>query len=150
MATNISKKNKPNRNLKLSKKKLVLNDKTIPYETLDKVYENITIENGNKREEELNDFYVLKENMERDTFNQNKNSFEYLYPTLDDQMFNIKISERKEFNDTKYDGKIHNDIENQSNILCNAEYELAPHQLFVRNFMSFQTPYNGLLLNHGF
>ena len=29
------------------------------------------------------------------------------------------------------------------------EFELDPHQMFVRNFMSFQTPYNGLLLYHG-
>ena len=33
--------------------------------------------------------------------------------------------------------------------LCNAPYELQPHQYFVKNFMSFQTPYNSLLLYHG-
>ena len=33
--------------------------------------------------------------------------------------------------------------------MCNADFELAPHQLFVRNFLSFQTPYNSLLLYHG-
>ena len=41
------------------------------------------------------------------------------------------------------------EIEEVSNKLCNAEFELAPHQMFVRNFLSFQTPYNGLLLYHG-
>jgi hypothetical protein len=30
-----------------------------------------------------------------------------------------------------------------------AEYELSPHQAFVRNFLSFQTPFNSLLLFHG-
>ena len=74
--------------------------------------------------------------------------FEYLYPSLNDPNFNIKIAERKEFNDTRYDGEIV-DAEKQSEILCNAEFELAPHQLFVRNFLSFQTPYNSLLLYHG-
>ena len=35
-------------------------------------------------------------------------------------------------------------------MICeNTEFELEPHQMFVRNFMSFQTPYNGLLLFHG-
>ena len=33
---------------------------------------------------------------------------------------------------------------------CNSKFfELAPHQLFVNNFLSFQTPYNSLLLYHG-
>jgi hypothetical protein len=36
-----------------------------------------------------------------------------------------------------------------NNYKCNAEFELSPHQLFVRNFLSFQTPYNSLLLYHG-
>ena len=147
MATDISKTIKPKK--KIGKKKLVFNNNTPFDNSLYKAYENITIEDGVKDEKEINEFRMLKENMERESINKNKRVFEYLYPTLDDQMFNIKITERKEFNDTKYDGKIHDDIEKQSNILCNAEYELAPHQLFVRNFMSFQTPYNGLLLYHG-
>jgi len=33
-------------------------------------------------------------------------------------------------------------------MLGNAEFELAPHQLFVKNFLSSQTPYNSLLLYH--
>jgi hypothetical protein len=72
----------------------------------------------------------------------------YLYPNLDDPLFNIKIAERKEFNDTQYDGQIKN-VEDEAERLCNADFELAPHQLFVRNFLSFTTPYNSLLLYHG-
>jgi hypothetical protein len=73
---------------------------------------------------------------------------EYLYPILDDPNFNIKISQKKEFSDTRYDGSIY-DVEKYSNILKTAEYELLPQQAFVRNFLSFQTPYNSLLLFHG-
>ena len=73
---------------------------------------------------------------------------EYLYPNLDDPNFNIKIAQKKEFSDTKYDGEIY-DVEKYSNILKTAEYELLPQQAFVRNFLSFQTPYNSLLLFHG-
>ena len=72
---------------------------------------------------------------------------QYLYPTLNDPNFNIKIAQKKEFSDTKYDGTIY-DVEKYANILSNAEYELLPHQAFIRNFMSFQTPYNSLLLFH--
>jgi hypothetical protein len=72
----------------------------------------------------------------------------FLYPTLNDPNFNLKIASRKEFYDTQYDGNIY-DIRKQSELLCNAEFELMPHQLFVKNFLSFQTPYNALLLYHG-
>ena len=74
--------------------------------------------------------------------------YKFLYPILDDPSFNIKIAEKKEFNDNKYDGKIY-DLEKQAEKLCNSEFELQPHQLFVRNFLSFNTPYNSLLLFHG-
>ena len=33
--------------------------------------------------------------------------------------------------------------------MCRAEFEILPHQLFVKNFLSLQTPYNSLLLYHG-
>jgi hypothetical protein len=72
----------------------------------------------------------------------------YLYPDLDDPLFIVKISEKKEFSDTKYDGTINN-VKEYAEILSNAEYELLPQQAFVRNFLSFQTPYNSLLLFHG-
>jgi hypothetical protein len=86
--------------------------------------------------------------LEREELSKNTD-YDFLYPNLNDSQFNIKISERKEFNDNKYDGEIYTDVETQSEILCNAEFELAPHQIFVRNFLSFQTPYNSLLLYHG-
>jgi hypothetical protein len=73
---------------------------------------------------------------------------DFLYPNLDDPNFNIKIEKRKEFNDTKYDGEA-KDIVEQAEKLCGADFELMPHQSFVKNFLSFQTPYNSLLLFHG-
>lgn len=86
---------------------------------------------------------------ERKEFEANRESveYDYLYPHLNDPNFNIKIAKRKEFNDTKYDGTIY-DVKKQAEIMCNADFELMPHQLFVKNFLSFQTPYNSLLLYH--
>ena len=75
--------------------------------------------------------------------------YNYLYPNLDDPNFNIKIAERKEFHENQDKQKIVNDLESQADEICNADFELAPHQLFVKNFLSFYTPYNGLLLFHG-
>ena len=92
-----------------------------------------------------NDYLLKKEKLEYDYNATNSEEYDFLYPELNDPNFNIKIAKRKEFNDTKYDGTIH-DIKKQANIMCNAKFELMPHQLFVKNFMSFQTPYNSLLL----
>ena len=77
--------------------------------------------------------------------------YDFLYPHLDDPEFNIKIAQKKEFSETKYDGEIDKNmtIEEQAEKMCKLEFELAPHQLFVRNFLSFNTPYNSLLLYHG-
>ena len=73
---------------------------------------------------------------------------DFLYPTLNDPAFSAKIASHTEFNDTRYDGEI-KDIQTYADKMCNAEFELLPHQLFVKNFLSFQTPYNSLLLYHG-
>ena len=84
---------------------------------------------------------------------KNGNRFAYLYPNLDDPKFTEKITKKKEFSDTKYSEKTEEEYENIeeiSNSLCDVkEFELDPHQMFVRNFLSFQTPYNSLLLYHG-
>ena len=72
-----------------------------------------------------------------------------LYPTLNDPNFNTKIALRKEFFDTKMDVDNTKRVEEEAEVLCNAQIELAPNQQFVRNFLSVETPYNSLLLYHG-
>ena len=92
--------------------------------------------------------FLIKKELEERKILEGSTEFEYLYPNLNDPNFNIKIAEKQEFYDTRYDGSIKN-VEQYAEKMCNAQFELAPHQAFVRNFMSFQTPYNGLLLYHG-
>jgi hypothetical protein len=77
---------------------------------------------------------------------------QFLYPTLNDPNFALNIAERKEFHDTKYDIVVpvsQRQMESEAAKMCSAAFELAPHQLFVRNFLSSMTPYNSLLLYHG-
>lgn len=93
----------------------------------------------------MNRFLDEKEALER---SHPLTNHDYLYPDLNDAEFNEKIAAKKEFQDAQYDGKIY-DIEKQANILCSAKFELSPHQVFVKNFLSEQTPYKGLLLYHG-
>jgi len=105
---------------------------------------------NNENTYESNNKLLQKEISEHDYLeNDVPNTNNTLYPNLNDPNFNIKIALKKEFNDTKYDGTIYTDIKAQSDLLNNAEFEVSPHQAFVRNFLSFQTPYNSLLLFHG-
>jgi superfamily II DNA or RNA helicase len=97
---------------------------------------------------ECNKFLLKKELIERNCLLEQPDANEFLYPNLNDTNFNIKIAEKKEFNDTKYDGTIHKNIREYADIISKADFELAPHQLFVKNFLSSQTPYNSLLLYH--
>jgi hypothetical protein len=107
---------------------------------------------------EYNKFLLKKEVTERNCLARqdekeqqytNEVDNEFLYPNLNDINFNIKIAEKKEFNDTKYDGDIHQNIKEYADMLAKADFELSPHQMFVKNFLSSQTPYNSLLLYHG-
>jgi hypothetical protein len=81
---------------------------------------------------------------------ESQRKLDFLYPNLNDPQFNVKIAERKEFDDVKYHIDL-KDVETESLRLCNPDrpFELAPHQQFVKNFLSVNTPYNSLLLYHG-
>ena len=39
------------------------------------------------------------------------NAYNFLYPTLDDPEFNIKIASKREFADTRYDGAVLDSLE---------------------------------------
>ena len=109
------------------------------------------IKNIDKTSNEYNKHLKCKSGENQRELGDNENYS--LYPHLDDVKFNEKIHIKKEFNDVRYETKSPEDFDNIieiSNKICNSkEFELEPHQMFVRNFLSFQTPYNGLLLFHG-
>lgn len=140
------------------KKKIIIDDSENNSPDSTKNYCNIDLENEYKVEcgdsknnysSECNKFLLKKEFIERKCLlEQSDDENSFLYPNLNDTNFNIKIAEKKEFNDTKYDGTIHKNIKEYADMISKAEFELAPHQLFVKNFMSSQTPYNSLLLYH--
>ena len=58
-----------------------------------------------------------------------------VYPSLDDPNFNIKIANKKEFNDTSIDGTVYKNIEERADQLSNSQFEIASHQLFVKSFL---------------
>jgi superfamily II DNA or RNA helicase len=71
-----------------------------------------------------------------------------LYPDVNDPTFNIKLARHKEFNEQSIHVPM-KDVEEESEKKCFASFELSPHQQFVKNFLSLNTPYNSLLLFHG-
>ena len=114
----------------------------VPIETTEEMFEPILSET------DLNNKEMFQKEKEEHELNRENNEYEFLYPHINDPNFNEKIAKRKEFNDTKYDGKIR-DIKTYANQVCKSYFELLPHQLFVKNFLSLNTPYNSLLLYHG-
>jgi hypothetical protein len=96
-----------------------------------------------------NNYLRQKEKIEHEASrNDTSNEYGFLYPDQNDPNFAVKIAKRKEFNDFQYDGSTKS-IKEHADFLCKAQFELMPHQLFVSNFLSFQTPYNSLFLYHG-
>ena len=116
----------------------------LPKTELEKDYESMERDYNKST---FNQFLNKKELMNRAELLENKD-YGFLYPSLDDPNFNIKIAEKKEFNDTSTIIKIEN-VQEEADKICNVVPELNPHQQFVRNFLSFSTPYNSLLLFHG-
>ena len=121
-------------------------DESLSIEEEDSPTERIELMPAKSNVEKYNQFLLQKERKEHETYDTYTDNL--LYPTLDDPDFSYKISRRAEFADTKYDGEI-DDIETKANLLCTVPFEIAPHQLFVKNFLSTETPYNSLLLYHG-
>jgi Type III restriction enzyme, res subunit len=70
-----------------------------------------------------------------------------LYPDIDDNTFLSKLLRKREFRETQQ-SKITN--ETLKDNVCEAqEFEYTAVQKFVAQFMSPDTPYNGMLLYHG-
>jgi hypothetical protein len=75
------------------------------------------------------------------------------YPDLDDDNFYKKIYQKKEFYQTKPPPLP--DPDNQSEETLSSlfpkrgEFKLLPQQIFLKNFISEATPYNGILVVHG-
>lgn len=84
---------------------------------------------------------------DKQVFTESKNID--LYPYLIDPNFNKKIFHKNEFHQNKIDIDYKN-IDTLIENSCNPnKFTLLPTQLFLKNFISPNTPYNGILLYHG-
>ena len=136
--------------IKIRKRKAKVKAKTCD-ELYDESKENNIVKNIKNKD--YQNLLKCVTNNDRELLEDASNDKPFLYPNLDDSKFNVKIAKKKEFLDTKYDihpEKDYENIKDYTQALCDSkEFELDPHQMFIRNFMSFQTPYNGILLFHG-
>ena len=66
------------------------------------------------------------------------------YPEITDKDFNEKIYIKKEFRDTE----IKEEIDWNKEYVQKKDFILDPHQIFLKNYISPDTPYNGILIFH--
>ena len=125
----------PNVVLKKKKKKVVIKEPEKPVQE-------------NPKPKLKKKLVIVNELVDKSKYKFDKNYLDYLYPNVNDENFMTKLSSHKEFDNTKYDGNVYK-IKDRSDELCESEFELMPHQKFVKNLLSFNTPYNSLLLFHG-
>ena len=73
------------------------------------------------------------------------------YPSLDERDFATKLTQFKDFNikARTHHATTPEELVEVADRLCNEELELSTYQTVIRNFLSNDTPYNGLLLFHG-
>lgn len=67
------------------------------------------------------------------------------YPDESDKRFEEKIYEKEEFNMFE----IPKESKGLFNVCENKDFEISAHQLFLKNYLTKETPYNGALLFHG-
>jgi hypothetical protein len=85
-----------------------------------------------------------------DELKQNINNDKNTYPLYHDPAFNIKIANKQEFNEIYSKNKLSlHQVSKLDDQLKRTSFTLNSQQLFVRNFLSLNTPYNNLLLYHG-
>ena len=91
----------------------------------------------------------IKEEKNRLFFNSNPLKIKLKYPHLQNMDLQKKVYLKKEFHDTQYNGEIKPITKKTTSCDHSDGFSLAPHQEFVKMYISKHTPYNGLLLYHG-
>ena len=92
-----------------------IKEEMVPTDLKNLFIDNACSEPENMYSKKCNEFLLKKELLESLEL-KDSNEFNFLYPTLNDPNFNIKISQKKEFKDTKFDGSIY-DIEKHAEVL---------------------------------
>ncbi len=85
---------------------------------------------------------IKPNNNVKSIINESNNHTFKPYPDITSDNFYQEIYEKKEFRDSEI---LHSDIHDESS--CNpVEFSLSPFQTFLKNYISVDTPYNGVLV----
>ena len=79
---------------------------------------------------------------------KNKQEFMF-YPDITSPKFNEQLYLKREFRDNEVTEDIDLNNTNKKNIKKIQEFELDRHQVLLKNYISPDTPYNGILIFHG-
>lgn len=93
--------------------------------------------------------HALKTVLDKRVTNNYNDYNNKLYPYLNDPLFNLKILEKTQFNQHKisFDPKNIDEVIRES---CNKnKFNLSSTQMFLKSFLSPNSPYNGCLIFHG-
>ncbi len=97
-----------------------------------------------------NEILRISEDLKFQYYREHPNEQDKLnYPTYYDPNFSQKIFRKAEFYQNKLDKVIPEDVSRIVNERKSGVISLAQHQRFLKNFMSRNTPYNGVLIFHG-
>jgi hypothetical protein len=130
----------------------------------EQLYKKTFPKDASVRDKIMNEFklqgikYVINRKRLDDEVSGQTNDIYNYYPNLTDKDFNLKIYRKKEFNDNrikqsesfknstaKYFNEKLNDLSHKSR---GDNFKLTESQVFLKNYMSPNTPYNGVLIFH--
>lgn len=123
-----------------------LYEKIIKYDTIsEKDIKDLEKNKKIKKDSNIYKFCLLK-SLKKIVDNYEIDDPNYLdYPDKNDKRFQEKIYEKEEFNMFE----ISKESRGLINVCDNKDFEISSHQLFLKNFLTKETPYNGVLLFHG-
>lgn len=141
-------------NKKISNKELIniIEKNDIKTDDLIKILNYFNLKYLDKREVILDEINKLEKNKYENIKEELKKNKYIYYPELDDDDFYEKLYKKKEFYQNRYPEIIEEKGKDIQYDLCpnpNKRYKLLSHQIFLKNYMSIRTPYNGILVFHG-
>ena len=105
------------------------------------------VNNDNNSNEEVETDWNEEFGVNKKNFKENSSKFKF-HPEIEDPDFYKKIYSKKEFYKHQYKDENRKMEEICPQTSKSREFKLMPHQEFLKNYISPNTPYNGVLIYH--
>jgi len=122
-------------------------------EKLYKLYDNLTHTPIIQSDIDIIEYKLIRPNSIRD-IEIKKECIKYKIDSLSIDIEPTEYNSYPDHNNKNFNNIINNKVEfntvlTKSDKTCDDKFKLTPHQIFLKQFMSNNTPYNGMLLFHG-